>query len=195
MNIWDLFMKKVVSEEEIVIATMPFSKELMQWCQAHADFMESLKNVHLRKFISLGAIVTSYPTNNPQDQVIGVYTYHYQRKNPIFKQDFIVNLGNRNKEFILYTRSKNGKKSKYVKDINDFYMKYGNTGDYVNSHHLTFNQLPGEIRPRAEHAINLARKIFATGAVQKTSKKFRYKLMQKIKKVGNHPYSSELKPK
>ena len=176
-------MKKNVSEEEIVIATMPFSKELHAWCYKQPEFMYALKNVYLRKFISLGAIVTSQPTRCPQDEVIGVYTYDYTRQNPIFKQDFIVNKDCANKEFVIYTRNKGNQSSKYVKDINDFYAKYGNTGDYVNSHHLTLDQLPEELKPRAKHAITLADKIQIQGDVRKTSKKFRYKLLQEIKRI------------
>jgi len=159
-------LKKNVSGKDIVIETMPFPNELKAWCYAHTEFLAVLKNVYLAKFISLNAIATSYPTQSPQDQVIGVYTHDCIRKNPIFKQDFIVN-----KEFTLYTINKNGNNSKYVKDISRFYQKNGTTGDCVNSHHLTLDQLPEELRPRGIHAIDLANKIVAKGTVRKTSKK------------------------
>ena len=54
----------------------------------------------------------------------------------------------------------------YIKDINEFYKTYGIYGNYVNSHHLTFDELPDEIKPRAEQAITLANKVKALGFIK-----------------------------
>jgi hypothetical protein len=72
---------------------MPFSDSLIEWCMKHPEFHSGLKLIYSERFISLGAMVTSYSPYRPNDEVIGVYTYDYKRKNPIFKQDFIVNIG------------------------------------------------------------------------------------------------------
>jgi hypothetical protein len=151
-------MRGIITLEKLIIEMMPFSKELVNWCEIHPDFLAALKNVYSDKFISLGAIVTSYSPNFPTDEVIGIYTYDYQRKNPIFKQDFIVNKGKLDQEFILFTRCKAGS-SKFVKDINDFFATYGKGGFYVNSHHLNLEDLPGEIKGRGLDAIKLAGKM------------------------------------
>lgn len=147
-----------VTLEEVIIEMMPFSGELLYWCKDHPEFFKALKNIYPRKFISLHAIVTSYPPNS-EDEVIGIYSYDYQRRNPIFKQDFIVNKGRSNQEFILFTRNPKGSGSRYVKDINDFFAKYGKGGNYGNSHHLTLEELPDEIKERGKDAIRIAEKI------------------------------------
>lgn len=151
-------MKKNITVEELIVEMMPFSKELVIWCKTHPEFLAALKNIYSDKFISLGAIVTSYSPNFPTDEVIGIYTYDYRRKTPIFKQDFIVNKGKLNQEFTLFTRSKAGS-SKYVKDINDFFRTYGKGGFYANSHHLKLDDLPNEIRERGLEAMKLAGKM------------------------------------
>lgn len=66
------------------------------------------------------------------------------------------------KEFTLFTRNPGGS-SKYVKDIYDFYAQYGKSGEYANSHHLTLEQLPDELKSRGEDAIRLAEKVQKLG--------------------------------
>jgi len=175
-------MKKKISLEELIVEMMPFSDGLVDWCKSHPEFLEALKIVYSEKFISLGVIVTSYSPNYPNDQVIGVYTYDYQRKNPIFKQDFIVNKGSLDKEFILFTRNFRGRSSKYVKDINEFYATYGKGGNYVNSHHLSFEQLPEEMKPRGLDAIKLANKLKG-GIMIKPSQKRISKIYKQVKSI------------
>ena len=153
------------SLEELLLEFMPFSVEIIEWCKKHPDFQKALKIIYSNKFISWGAIVTSYSPNRPNDEVIGIYTYDYKRNKPLFKQDFIVNIEKANKEFVLYTRNPAGS-SKYVKDINDFYKIYGNGGYYLNSHHLQLNQLPKELQERGNRAIQLAHKIQVGGYIQ-----------------------------
>lgn len=150
--------KRTITQEELIVEMMPFSEELLNWCKTHPEVLAALKIIYAEKFISLQAIVTSYPSNYPDDEVIGIYTYDYQRKNPVFKQDFIVNKGKLNKEFILFTRNPVGS-SKYVKDINDFFATYGKGGYYINSHHLFLEELPAEIRERGKDAMKLAEKM------------------------------------
>lgn len=152
-------MNNKVTLEELIIEMMPFSEELVDWCKSHPDFLTALKIIYSERFISLGAIVTSYSPNFPEDEVIGMYTYDYLRKPPILKQDFIINKGKLNKEFVLFTRNSKNGSSKYIKDINEFYLTYGKGGFYVNSHHLSLGQLPEEIRERGLDAINLANKL------------------------------------
>ena len=83
-------------------------------------------------------------------------------KKPIFKQDFIVNINNNNQEFLIYTRNPKGS-SKWVKDINEFFIKYGKNGNYANSHHPKFEDLPAEIKNNALRTIKLGEKIKSMG--------------------------------
>lgn len=166
-------MKKLKSNkvtfEELVLEMMPFSRQILSWCKEHPEFQKALKIIYSDRFISLGAVVISCSPNYPDDEVIGIYSYDYKIKNPKFKQDFIVNKGRLNREFVLYTRNPGGQSSKYVKDINDFYGTYGRGGFYYNSHHLTLAQLPEEIRDRGKRAIKLAEKIQRMGGFLKPS--------------------------
>ncbi len=179
-------MQKKVTFEELIVEMMPFSDELVNWCKLHPEFLAALKIIYSEKFISLGAIVTSYSPNYPSDEVIGIYTYDYQRKNPIFKQDFIINKGKLNKEFMLFTRNLKRGSSKYVKDINEFYTTYGKGGYYVNSHHLSFEQLPEEMKPRGLNAIRLANKLKGEIMVKPSQEHISkiYKQVKSIKKAA-----------
>jgi len=176
-------VKNKLSIEEAILETLPFSDELIKWCKNNEPFFKGLKNIYVEKFLSLGAIVTSYPKNS-NDQVIGLYTYDYQRNVPLFKQDFIVNINNLNNEFILYTRNKKYGSSRYVKDINAFYKLYGKNSDYNNSHHLSLEDLPILLRKRGEHVIKLAETINKTGIRKLTRSQLRkkYNDIKKIKK-------------
>lgn len=167
---------------ELIVELMPFSEELIHWCKTHPEFLVALKIIHSDRFISLGAIVTSNSPNYPEDEVIGMYTYDYQRKTPIFKQDFIINKGNLNKEFVLFTRNSKGRSNKYVKDINEFYTTYGKGGFYTNTHHLTLEQLPGEIRERGQEAINLANRL-AEGAKTRPTQEHISRIYKQIREI------------
>lgn len=171
-----------ITFEELIIELMPFSPELVDWCKTHPEFMGALKNIYAEKFISLGGIVTSYSPNYPNDEVIGVYTYDYKRKNPVFKQDFIINKGKQNKEFILFTRNFKNGSSKYVKDIHEFYDTYGKGEFYVNSHHLSFEELPDKIKPRGQDAIKLANKLKGSSLI-KPSQEIIEKIYLQVKSV------------
>ena len=149
-------MSNKITLEDVILELQPFSDELNNWCRSPKEFFTALKNIYPEKFVSPAMIITSYPTNG--DEVIGVFTYHHELNKPIFKQDFIINVGWSNTEFILYTRNPNGS-SKYVKDINDFYIKYGKYGYTKSQHHLTLDELPTKLQERAKQAMRLADKL------------------------------------
>jgi hypothetical protein len=149
-------MDKKITLEDVILELQPFSDELNNWCKTHKEFFTALKNIYPERFISPAMIITSYPPTG--DEVIGVFTYHHEMKKPIFKQDFIINVGRSSTEFILYTRNPNGS-SKYVKDINDFYAKYGKYGYTKASHHLTLIELPIQLQERAKLSMRLADKL------------------------------------
>ncbi|MDO8487602.1 MAG: hypothetical protein Q7S45_04860 [Candidatus Curtissbacteria bacterium] len=157
-------MKVLVTREEAIIETMPFSRELVLWCKTYPDFAKALKIVYPDKFLTLGAIVTSFCSYKPKDQVIGIYAYAYTMKEPIFKQDFVINKGSLHKRFILYTRYPTA--SKMIKDISDFYRTYGMDNNYINTHHLTFEQLPDKVKPAGLRAVQLAEKIRKNGLLK-----------------------------
>lgn len=172
-------MSNKITLKELILELSPFSEELVVWCKTHPEFLESLKNVHPEKFISPAMIVTSYPSSG--DEVIGVYTYHHEMKNPIFKQDFIVNKGNASKEFILYTRNPAGS-SKYVKDIQDFFAKFGKYGYIKSSHHLSLNELPAQLQERGREAIKLAEKM-KVGTSQEIPQELIDKVYKEVRSV------------
>ena len=124
-------MNKHVTIESIIVRMSPFSKELKDVCFSDPDFSKALKINKPERFVSLDAVVLSFSPLKPSDQVIGSYAYDYIAKIPKFKQDFIVNVRNENKEFILYTRKPKGITSKRVKDINEFFEKYSQGKYYL----------------------------------------------------------------
>lgn len=172
-------MKSKITLKELIIELMPFSEELVIWCKTHPKFLTALKNIYPEKFISPAMIVTSYPQSG--DEIIGVYTYHHEMESPIFKQDFIVNKYNSNQEFILYTRNPTGS-SKYVKDIKDFFVKYGRYGYDTGSHHLTLEQLPTQLQERGKEAIKLAEKM-KSGLAQKIPQQHIDKIYKEVTSI------------
>jgi hypothetical protein len=145
------FKSMKVTWEEVILLTLPFTKEIYDWCKSHPEFQKGLKALASDRFLHLGTKNLTYPSVT-KDEVIGIYAYDYKLKNPLFKQDFIVDINGLHKEFILYTGFEKGfQNTKYVKHINNFIIKYGKNGEYGNSHHLTFDQLPDneEVRRRA----------------------------------------------
>ena len=150
-----------ITWEDILLETLPFREEILAWCKLHPEFQKGLKALASERFLHLGMVMISYPPGT-NDQVIGVYAYDYKNKPPLFKQDFIVDVDQAHKEFILYTGFTKGTQStRYVKHINDFFSKYGKNGNYEGSHHLTFEQLPEdtEIRRRAKRMIERSKNL------------------------------------
>lgn len=145
-----------ISLKDVILELQPFSDELVDWCKSNKEFFDALKNIYPDKFISPAMIMVTKPPNG--DEIIGIYNYSYKQKTPIFKQDFIINVNSSNKIFILYTRNPNGS-SKYVKDINEFYDKYAKYGYKKSDHHLTLDELPIELQPRAKRSIELSKKV------------------------------------
>ena len=153
-----------VTKEGLIIRTMPFSQQLKEWCLKHPEFSRALKVNHPERFIHLGAISTSRSPLVPEDEVIGVYALDYKPKTERFKQDFVVNKGGRNQEFILYTRLPGREYSRYVRDINEFFAIYSKDKYYKNAHWIEFKDLPGErLRQRAIEARERARELKAGG--------------------------------
>lgn len=151
--------------EELILETMPFPKELIRWCKINPKFFDALKVIHSKKFLHLGAFEAFHSPYNPNDLVMKIYSYAYKQETPLFKQDFIVNKGELNKEFLLFTRYQS---SKWVKDINEFNKTYGNGGHNIKSHHLTFEELPETLKPRGIEVQNIADKINKFGLRQRS---------------------------
>jgi len=149
----------MVTIEELIIETMPFSEALKDQIKKDTEFLKALKITNYKRFISLGAVSLSYSPIAIEDEIIGVYTFVYKLKIPKFKQDFIVNKGKKDINFILYTRFPEGSKSKKVKDINEFYTIYSKDIYYVNTHHIKYEELPNSLKQRGLEAIKLAEKL------------------------------------
>jgi len=146
---------------DLMLRMQPYHPRLKEFCLVNSEFAKSLKSLHAERFVSLGAIVVSQCPLIPEDEIIGFYVYDYGANPKIFKQDFIVNVGCKNQEFIIYTRFSGTTKSKNIRDISHFYNKYPTYPK--NSHHPKFEELPKEIQPRALQAINLANRIIDRG--------------------------------
>ena len=141
--------------EDLILEMLPLHQEILDWCKTHPEFQKGLKALASERFLHIGTIMITHPPGT-NDEVIGIYAYDYKNNPSLFKQDFIVDVEGVHKEFILYTGFPKGTQStKYVKHINDFFLKYGKNGNYANSHHLTFDELPTdkEIRERATRMI------------------------------------------
>lgn len=177
-------MKKVTLKE-VILELTPFPPKLITWANSHKLFLEALKNVYPEKFISPGVIIVHPPIKNDQayvgDVVIGVLTYHHELSKPTFKQDFIVNKKGLDKEFVLYSRNPSGS-SKYVKDINEFFAKYGKFGHSRNNHHLSLEELPNQLQLRAMQAINLANKM-KIGTPQEIPQEHIDKIYREVMKI------------
>ena len=87
---------------DVTIEAMLFSDRLILWCNSHAEFKEALKATNPDRFIALSHVTASHSQNKPKDQVIGFYIHDYLAEK--FKQDFIVNVGGADDEFVLHTR-------------------------------------------------------------------------------------------
>jgi hypothetical protein len=157
-----------VSFADVVIEAMPFSAELIAWCSFHPEIKQALKVANPERFIALGHVTTSFSPNKPDDQVIGFYTYDYIAER--FKQDFVVNVGDTNTEFVLYTRLPKENKDLhggYVKDINEFFVVYGRRGDYAGTHHPNIDEIVGLNDPvlidRARRYVTLGARLKSDG--------------------------------
>jgi|GEM_PF-3023255 hypothetical protein len=167
-----------VSFADVVIEAMPFSEELIAWCASHPEIKQALKVANPDRFIALGHVTTSFSSNKPEDQVIGFYTYDYMAER--FKQDFIVNVGNTNREFVLYTRLPKEDKGLYgrcVKDINEFFAVYGKRSDYAGTHHPSLEEITGLNEPvltdRALRYIELGAQLKSDGLSRITQDQLR----------------------
>ena len=148
---------------DVIIEAMPFSNELREYCRKNPEFLKALKVIYPERFITLGAVATSYSHDFSEDEVIGVYAYDYGGKTPKFKQDFIVNIDGKAEEFILYTGLGSVVDGRRVKHIKEFFVKYGKGGHYERTHWLSFDELPEELKERARRAIALAEKRMKAG--------------------------------
>lgn len=156
---------------DVIFEAMPFRNELVEWIRKHPEFKEGLKFSNPDTFLTLGAVVRSFSPDHPDDEVIGFFTYDTNKK--FFKQDFIVNVGNTNTEFILYSKQPNKKYGKYVQHFNGFKAKYAINGHYQNVHHLTLADLDAmnnsQLSERARSAVALAERIEAAGGRKQPS--------------------------
>lgn len=139
----------------------PFSDSLKNFMLTHSGFFQSLKLSSPNRFTSIPLIITSHtPMGHPryQDEVIGMWYLdksgqqcRRHRRICKFKQDFIVNLGTLNIEFVSYTENKSV--GKYVRPLSEFFKHYGNRGKFYHDgsewqhHYGSIDELPsGELK-------------------------------------------------
>jgi hypothetical protein len=142
--------------QEIIHRMQPYPKELKEICIKNPDFADAIKTIHSGKFVSLGGVVVSYPLNST-DQVIGFYIYDYSKNIPKLKQDFIVNVGNKNKDFIIYTAYSKTNLPRLIQNINILFDKYPTYNR--TDHHPKKENLSKELKECEERAWALVLKI------------------------------------
>lgn len=166
---------------DLILRLQPYPQKLKDLCNANPDFAKALKTTNPKKFVSLGAVVVSYPQQT-SDEVIGFYVYDYGSKPKMFKQDFIVNVGSKNEDFIIYTRFTGVSKSKIIRDISHFYQKYPSYPK--DSHHPKYEAIPDAIKLRALEAVDLANRIIALGLREEISEEEYAKFDLELRKHG-----------
>lgn len=176
-----------ISRDIIILESMPFSRGIKNWAIANKKVLGALKTSHPPRFITLQAICTSYCPLYPDDEIIGFYTYDATSKTIMFKQDFIVNIDSKDNDFVLYTRLPSRQYDKNVKDINDFFQKYSKGLYYTNSHHVTYENLPDLVKPRATQAVQLANMLKNTGLRKFTQSELEEFYLQMQKLVDTEP--------
>lgn len=154
-----------VTIADVIIETIPFSEPLAQWCRQSSNVKSALKFSNSEYFLPIGAIFTSAPKNHLEDEVIGFIVYDPVKK--CFKQDYILNIGKEDKQFVLYTKVPGGRQDNHeVKHIKQFFAAYDIEGGYRKDHHLSLEQLEhkamSENKPflaeMAWHAVELGHK-------------------------------------
>lgn len=175
----------ILQINDVVFEAMPFRNELVEWIRKHPDFKQGLKFSNPDTFLALGAVVWSFSPDHPEDEVIGFFTYDTDKK--FFKQDFIVNVGNKNTEFLLYSKQPSKKYGKYVQHFNGFKAKYAINGHYQNVHHLSLADLDAmnnpELSERARSTIALAERIETGGGRNQPTSKELADTLKKIREA------------
>ena len=152
------------TQEELILRMMPFSPSAKKWFLDQPELAEALKILNTDRFIALGAVSITRSPLRPSDEVIGFFVYDYRQRQGVVKQDFIVNLGGRNEEFVLYTKLPVPKYGKYVKPIREFEIVYGGDGlYYTDTHHPKPETLDPLIAKRIPRAKKIATKRLAFG--------------------------------
>lgn len=159
------FFEGLRSRERFRGKRFPFSNELYDFMDQHPEFLESLKILNPRFYFLPQVILSTQPLGeeHAQDQVIGLFyldQLHLQEgKKPLFKQDFIVNVGRQGGEFVSYSAlQENGP---YVRPITDFFRTYGKDGKYYHRsgerpwehHYDDAADLPQEVQDSALRAL------------------------------------------
>lgn len=176
-------MKDELSISDVVIEAMPFSDEIIRWCHDHPEFKEALKVSNPDRFYPLGMVQTSTPSTHPEDFIIGFTAYDMISRK--FKQDFIVDVGSRHNNFVLYTNLPSKDFGKYVHHINEFYAIYGKNGNYAGTHHFDISTLHAlnntELSERAGRAIKRSAAIMKAGGRRPNSQAELREALRKIR--------------
>ncbi len=128
---------------------------------AHPEFEDSLKLTNPRFRFLPGMILSSQPRSaaHARDDVIGIWYLDTKNQKegmkPLFKQDFIVDVGRMSSEFVSY--SANQSNGPYVRPIGEFFQKYGDGQRYYyrsgakpwQHHYDGVNDLPIELQAMA----------------------------------------------
>lgn len=144
----------------------PFSNALCAFMDTNREFYKSLKLSNDARFHFLRIILTSMtPPAHPKsnDEVIGFFYLDTEKKECHthhcicrFKQDFVVNVGSLETEYVSYTTDMDC--PPYVRPIREFFELYGENGKYYHDdnglrwqhHYATLNDLPNEPSLKAD---------------------------------------------
>lgn len=166
---------------DFIVRLQPYSPGLKAVIKKDPGFAGALKVNNPRRFVSAGAIMITRSPLVPEDKIIGFYVYDY--KEDKFKQDFIVDIEGKDKEFVLYTglRRSSGKRVKHIKE---FFDKYGKNQYYLGHlHHPKFEDLPDPVKPNAIIALELAKRLKGHGLRKLTNQEFK-RFDSELRKLG-----------
>jgi hypothetical protein len=131
--------------EQFPASKYPLSNELCLFVDNHPQVRSGLKFSNTERFLPIPLIFTStLPSTHDKskDEVIGLWQIDKQdnlcpRHNRVcrFKQDFIVNIGHKNQDFVFY--SADYKYKQLVRPIKDFFATYGQGGRYYHDGKIT----------------------------------------------------------
>ena len=118
----------------------PLSPGLRSRLQSDVDFYQSLKLANRERFVFLDFIIISRLPQDapyPEDQVLGFW--YFDRVSQVFKQDFVVNVGSKDNQFVSYSRKNNN--GPFIRPIKEFFEKYGDGQRYYHRDHNNPNKI------------------------------------------------------
>jgi hypothetical protein len=111
---------------DAILVAVPFSKALKSWAKADPSVMAALKFSNDDRFTPLPMIRFYRSKLRPNDRILGFSVWDSIAKR--FKQDYVLDVGDKDKEFILYT-APGVPDTPVVRHISELFEQYDDKGD------------------------------------------------------------------